>query len=449
MSNYLAIATVTAALRSLLVEHAASDIVGTDVTIKRPAAPSDGLSGPAINIYMYQATPNHPWSNRDLRAQRPNGDLIKQSQTTLDLNYVLSFYGDESQLIPQKLLGSTIRTLIDYPLLSQDMIKGCVANAEILGLEDSTLANQLQIIRFVPNPITTQDLSQIWSTFFQVPYSLSFICQATAVQIEGKKEGRAALPVRRRVVSIAKSRPTIKKIDLQEHKRPITLASDLVVRGQQLMELDHTEVRIGKSRIRPKSVQNNQLLLQFSQLTDSEIAELRPGVQGLQIFQTESLSPQDLGHPRSEMRSVESNVIPIVLCPTIVNGSEGISKIYIEENFSDDRLFGLLSVQTDLLISPQQKAFLLLNCISSGKSRSSNGRSNNDGTYIFRAKHRHEDTRLLNFEIENVCRGKFLVRIQVDGAESPLLHNGKRYTGPLVTLETVETTIHSGQTISR
>lgn len=427
MSNYLAIATVTAALKSLLIEHVGPDIIGADVTTKRPTAPSGGVAGPSINIYMYQVSPNQAWSNRDVRTRRPQEGLIKHGQAALDLSYLFSFYGDESQLIPQKLLGSTIRTLIDNPQLDQQTIRDSIASSEVLGLDETTLEDQIQLVKFVPSVTASEPLSQVWSTFCQVPYSLSFVYQATAVLIEGKQTGRAALPVRRRAISVAQNRPVIEKIDPQSPAKAITLASSLVVRGQQLTDhgdANSTAIRIGNSYVRPKVAQASQILLQFPQLTDIEIAALRPGVQGLQVVQmAESSSPGRFWKPKKPESTMESNVVPFVLCPTIVDGSRGLIKSNIFQDFIGNSFSGLLLVKTDLAISADQRVFLLLNRISGESAK-------DEDNYIFSAVHRDSDTTLLEFALSKVTRGEFLVRIQVDGAESPLIHNGERYSGP-------------------
>lgn len=427
MSNYLAIATVTAALKSLLIEHVVPDVIGSDITTKRPAPPSGGIAGPSINIYMYQVSPNQAWSNKDVRNRRPQGNLIRHGQAALDLSYLFSFYGDESQLIPQKLLGSTIRTLVDHPQLNQQMIRDSIGNSDVLGLDDTTLDDQVQLVKFVPNA-TDEPLSQVWSTFCQVPYSLSFVYQATAVLIDGKQTGRAALPVRRRVVSVTQSRPVIETVDPQPATKPVTLASSLIVRGQQLTGSGDTAIRIGDSYVHPKAANTNQLLLQFPQLTDEEIAALRPGVQGLQAIQTTAPSARNrIWQPKKLDSTIESNVVPIVLCPTIVGGNKGLVPVNISQDFIGNCFSGSLVVKTDLTVADDQRVFLMLNRLD-GESEQ------DEDNYIFKAVRRDGDTNLLEFVLSKVTKGTFLVRIQVDGAESPLIENAKGYSGPSLTI---------------
>lgn len=418
MSNYLAIATVTAALQNLLIKHVKPDMYGTSITTQRPEAPSGDVVGPGVNIYMYQATPNQAWRNKDLRTRRPKGDLIKHGLAALDLNYLFSFYGDETQLVPQRLLGSTIRTLVDYPLLTHEMIRNGIDSSRVQDLETSTLEDQVQLVRFIPSSMTTEDLSRIWSTFFQVPYSLSFAYQATAVLMQGNKAGKASLPVRRRMASVTQNRPVVERIEQQPLEQPLTLSSSLIIHGRQLMGGARTEVRLGNSQIVPKAIQETQLLVQFSELGDEAIEALRPGVQGLQVVQTSMPAPGSVWEP-----AIESNVMPVVLCPTIVE--DGITIVSLDGEFRGDAYTGIVSVKLDLSVSLQQRAYLMLNRMTGEGTQ----------TYIFRAQRRQEDTRLLSFSIDNVDKGDFLTRVQIDGAESPLVDDDERFTGPLLSID--------------
>src|SRR5947199_7168098 len=107
MSNFLAIATVTATLRQLLENTAAKDVTDHEVmvTTERPSGTVSGAEDPRtrINIYLYQVTPNAAWRNADLPTRRSDGSLIQRPQVALDLHYMISFYGDESQLVSQRL----------------------------------------------------------------------------------------------------------------------------------------------------------------------------------------------------------------------------------------------------------------------------------------------------------------------------------------------------------
>ena len=89
MSNYLAIATVTAALQTKLIK-AAEVVDEAVVTTSRPNG-NDGAVTPAINIFLYQVIPNAAYRNCDLPTRRSNGHLAQRPQAALTLHYLLSF----------------------------------------------------------------------------------------------------------------------------------------------------------------------------------------------------------------------------------------------------------------------------------------------------------------------------------------------------------------------
>jgi hypothetical protein len=61
MSNYLAVATVTAALHRLLQATAGADVPGATVTTDRPETSTNGGQSPTVNIYLYQVVPKCGW----------------------------------------------------------------------------------------------------------------------------------------------------------------------------------------------------------------------------------------------------------------------------------------------------------------------------------------------------------------------------------------------------
>lgn len=435
MSNFLAIATVTAALQRLLQEGIREDVPGAMVTTNRPENPGTTSQTVGVNIYMYQATPNTAWRNADLRTRRPKGDLIKHGQAALDLYYLLTFYGNEQELEPQRLMGSAIRTLVDQPTLTQALIQETISQPNTTFLSNSTLGDQVQLIQFIPSAMTTEELSRIWSVFFQIPYSLSFAFQGTAVLIQGEKPGKIALPVRKRQFFVSPVRPVIEKVELEKFRsrgeqledvedveevrqvEPLTRSSNviLIIKGRRLRG-EKTIVRIGRVEITPQTATEDEVRVQLSSLSPQESSLLRAGVQGIQVvhqFQGQVMAPDS---------EVESNVLPLVLCPKILNGSEGVAMLNAEEQ-DEDIYRGHITAQIDVTIAPEQRVYLLLNGVENPK------------TYIFKAPRRTSNANLIEVSIQNVIAGAYLVRVQVDGAESPLLvDQDDQYSGPMVTI---------------
>ncbi|MEL6166722.1 MAG: DUF4255 domain-containing protein, partial [Cyanobacteria bacterium J06628_3] len=160
MSNHLAIATVTATIQRIVQAAVQEDIDGTVVTTARPDNQDGGTAQPRVNIYMYQATPNPAWRNSDLRTRRPKGELIKQAQAGLNLYYLMTFYGNDSELEPQRLLGSTLRTLVDQPILTPEMIQETINSSRYSSyLRDSNLAEQVERVSITPTKMNTEELS--------------------------------------------------------------------------------------------------------------------------------------------------------------------------------------------------------------------------------------------------------------------------------------------------
>ncbi len=203
MSNYLAIATVTAAISRTLQAAVGADVPGAVVTTVRPDGPGSGVPDTGVNIFLYQVTPNAHWRNNDLPTRRPDGTLVQRPQVALDLHYLLSFYGNEVNLEPQRLLGSTIRTLHAKPVLTRQDIQNTV-NA-IGFLSDSNLAEEVELVKFVPLSLNLEELSKLWSVFFQTTYVLSVAYQASVVLISADQRPTVAQPVREPVIQVQPS----------------------------------------------------------------------------------------------------------------------------------------------------------------------------------------------------------------------------------------------------
>ena len=204
MSNYLAIATVTAALSRVLQAVIGADVPGAIATTVRPDGPNSGVPDTGVNIFLYQVTPNPHWHNNDLPTRRPDGAVVQRPQVGLDLHYLLSFYGTEAELEPQRLLGSTVRTLHAKPVLTRQDIQNTV-NA-ISFLNDSDLAEEVESVKFTPIPLNLEELSKLWSVFFQTPYVLSMAYQASVVLISADVRPALAQPVREPFIQV---QPTV------------------------------------------------------------------------------------------------------------------------------------------------------------------------------------------------------------------------------------------------
>jgi len=411
MSNYLAIATVTAALVQILQPAAGAAVSGATVTNVRPDSTGSGTPGARVNIYLYQVTPNAAWRNADLPTRDSNGQLVQRPRVALDLHYLLTFYGDETQLEPQRMLGNVSLALHQQPVLTRQMIRNTIASPTFPFLAASNLADDVELVKFTPTTLSLEESSKLWSVFFQVQYTLSVTYQGTVVLIESDESPQPALPVLERDLYVVPFRhPNIEQVISQAGaNQPILATSTLNILGRQLRG-DVTQVRVaGGAPVTPQDVSDTQIVLPLASLPANS---LRAGVQGAQVIQ-----PMLMGKPPVPHVGIESNVAAFVLRPTITAASAPDS--------------AHVTVQTNLVIGKDQRVLLMLNRVAGGAP----------AAFSFVAGSRTTDANSITVAIAGVAAGDYLVRVQIDGAESllqvdtnPASPTFNQFIGPKVTI---------------
>ena len=217
MSNHLAIAAATRTLAQVLDEQLTRDFDGAHVLPGRPDAAAGDDADPEVRLFLYRIEPSSSWRTTALPTRSPTGQLYERPQIALSLHYLITFIGNEAALEPQRMLGTIVRTLNARPLLSRAEIESMVQAAVAedpnhpLGLAD--LAEQPEIVRLSPLPLTLDELSNLWSTFFQAPYRLSVAYEASVVILTTDEAPTRALPVRdRRLFTTTMLRPAIQRV---------------------------------------------------------------------------------------------------------------------------------------------------------------------------------------------------------------------------------------------
>ncbi|MCG8362269.1 MAG: DUF4255 domain-containing protein [Pseudanabaenales cyanobacterium] len=406
MSNHLAFATVTATLQRSFQAAVQNDVEGARVTTVSPSEIGNGTPETGVNIFLYQVITNPALHNIDATPFRTKGNPVKR-QSAMDLYYIFSFYGNNNELAPQRLLGSVVQTLNDQRVISEQMLWDACADSTYTFLRDSDLANQVQQITLLPLNLDVEELSKTWSVFFQTPYVLSVAYKALVVLVEGKKSKPRGLPVRdRRFGGMATfpSQPRIEKVESQAGPLETILAdSTLLIKGRQLKGEHYTQVRIGGIEITPAEVSDTQIALPLTTLPQSA---LRAGVQSLQVIHPITLV--NLVDPHQYRAGTESNVTPFVLRPQITH----ISVSDIEET-DDERRNANILVEVNVILGASQRAVLAMNEFSISSPTA----------YMFDIPKRHADTGQVTFPVQEVEPGEYLVRLLIDGAESQLTYD--------------------------
>jgi hypothetical protein len=217
MSNFQAIATVTATITHLLgaVTGIPADVPGTAVTAKPPdvvvgGAPSDGL-----NVYLYQVNLNMGYRNLDQPARNSSGDLVKRPRLGLNLHYLITATADgNDDLKAQLILASAMRILHENPVLTSGLMQAAISTqSEIKG---SDLDNQIEQVKITPLMLSLEEITKLWSSFFQTNYRVSTAYEVTVILLDSELSTKPSLPVvAPQISAMPLNAPVIQKIDPQ------------------------------------------------------------------------------------------------------------------------------------------------------------------------------------------------------------------------------------------
>lgn len=402
MSNHYAIATVTATLQQLLDKAVGLDLPGAHASIVSPESGTAGLADPGVNLFLYQATANGAWRNEDLPTRSSDSRRVQRSRVGIDLYYLFTFYGAEAQFEPQRVLATVIRELHAKPVLTRPQVEAALTAYPALA--PSNLATNGELVKFTQLPISLEELSKLWSVFFQTTYHLSIVYQGTVVVLDSEDSFSSPLPVRARNLYVETLRePLIESVVAASGDGDPILAGGAVrIRGQRLADVDVDVLVDGDQAV-------------VTTVTDTEITATPPpiaaGVHGLVVEH-----PRSMGSPPLAHGGVKSGVFPFVLAPSV----HKTGAAYDITPAAPD-----VQVGVDPVVGKDQRVALVLNeLVTTGAH-----------AYTFVAPPRPADTSTLTFTTVGVVPGSYLVRIQVDGADSPLdVSPAGTYSEPRVTL---------------
>jgi uncharacterized protein DUF4255 len=426
VSNSLAIATTTVVLGQV-IQSGLGEVTGGTVTTGRPGAKENGVPSPEANVFLFQVTPNAALRNADLPTRTTNGDLRTRPQLALDLHYLITFYGNDTTLEPQRLLAGAMSALHAQPHVTREAIQAIVDAAPGAPVEDprryllgTDLGDQVERIAFTPEALDLEELSRLWSTLFGIPYALSVAYRASVVLIEAELTPKPALPVRLGKLHVVQlRRPVVESVTAEDGPdEPIVAGTAVLVRGRRLRG-EGTRLRVGGTVVSPppEAVGDTEIRAVLSPPLFAA-GTLRAGVQGAQVVQL-----LELGEPPTPHRGVESNVEAFVLRPTLASTAvSGVTGAGTEPRSAT------VTVVADPPIGTRQRVVLLLDELAGTAAHS------------FEAPMRKLDTDPVEVPVADVAAGTYLVRIQVDGAESLLEAetapgpNQGRFVNPTLTI---------------
>lgn len=415
MSTANAIGAVTKVLVNLVEEGlkaaSLSGIVGSDVTVSALSPQRVDLSGASdpnqLNFFLYLALPNSGGSGFDLPTRDSAGARVKNTPLALDLYYLATAYGADD-FFAEIILGHAMQVLHENPILARDAIRAKLKPSAIptnpeLALADSGLADQAEQLKVSSEKLTTEEISRLWSAF-GAEYRPSVAYRVTVVLIEARASTKTALPVLQRGVYVRQlSSPLIERIAAKSavdqpalEAQPILPGYILVLAGKRLLG-EITRIVLDGEKIDAPDAFINDDHIGFPLP-----ASLRAGPHGVQIAHDIAM-----GSPLTAHTGTESNVLafllrPVIAAPVTATGTQ-------------------ITVKFNPLVTATQKLRILLNELAPPAGRAAFAFSFsapvNNGIDITGGG---TETDTVVFDYRGVPAGDYLVRVQVDGAESVL-----------------------------
>jgi hypothetical protein len=348
---------------------------------------------------------------------------LKNTPLALDLYYLATAYGS-SDFFTEIILGHAMQVLHENPILARETIRaklkpGAGASNAETALAECGLADQTEQVKVSPEKLSTEEISRLWSAL-GAEYRPSVAYRVTVVLIEARVSTRTPLPVLQRGVYVRTLRsPLIERLGAKPAIDQPVLENQPILPGYILM--------LGGKRLRGEVT---RVLLDGEKI-DTPEAFISDDYLGFQLPATLRAGPHvvqiahevDMGSPLTPHTGTESNVLSFLLRPVITPPVTAT----------------LNTIKVKFLppVTPTQKLRILLNEMAPPAGRApfafSFSAPVNNGIDVAGGD---SETDTIEFEYRGVPAGEFLVRMQVDGAESVLQTDPVSgvFTGPKVTL---------------
>jgi len=406
MSNSLAISAVTLTLRHLIDTALQEAVPATTPAEVKPSgsiqvttlpldkARDKDANGNQVNLFLYLTALNAAWRNQDLPRQARPGE-ISSPPLALDLYYLITAYAENNnELTSEFLLARAMRAMHDNALLMPVDLSSALAASE--------LHDQIERVRTTPQPLSLEEMSKLWMTF-QTPYRLSVAYQVSVVLIETSRRKRTALPVRAPNLYLSTfRRPILESVDPQ-----VVLPGDALTIAGQNLDIDALKVKFGTVLEDPTSAAPLKLVATVP-------AAVRAGVNTVQVVQELLLGTPPVAHPGA---GFASNVAAFVVAPKITTA--GPITVAAGANLS-------LSVAPPVGREQRVELFVGDQSIPLPARDVNAPATTSNLTFLIPA---------------GATPGSYLLRVQVDGANSPLdvdtnpaSATFNQYIGPTVTI---------------
>jgi hypothetical protein len=150
-------------------------------------SPADDISdaNPLIHLYLYGVSHSPFVENADFI--RPTSSRVQAPPVGLKLFYLITPYGS-GQLQIQMTLGDIIRTFHERPIIPPSDF-------------DGDLVGTTEELRVIPEPLTLEQITELWRAFDGRSYRLGVAYEVSLVLIDSRVQ-RSVLPVEERVLKV-------------------------------------------------------------------------------------------------------------------------------------------------------------------------------------------------------------------------------------------------------
>ena len=420
-------AVMTARINARLVAADVGAVVGAFTVTSGPpdmVRPSPGGADPTqLNLFLHQVTPNATFRNADQSARGRDGRLERRPAFAVDLHYLMTAYGAQA-LFAEALLGHAAILFHEEPVLSRDAIRSALVPPVPAPVAAAGLDEQVDLIRISPEAISLEEMSRMWSAL-DAHYRPSLAYRVSVVLLESALSPGTALPATRRSF---RAIPTLgaQLVALRAAAGPaqtLTMADTLVVEGAGLAA-DGLSLMFGELAHVPAPDQVRASAITLA-LTDLATAPL-PG-----LVPVRAVIATPLGDPPVPHGALSSNTLALPLAATFTHAVTPVSSRVVDGVTYHS---GDLTLTTVPAIGIRQRVELTMNRRGAGPGvppRAYSFAPPRDNGVVPPA----ETTTTLVIRYTDVAAGEYLLRLRVDGVDSPLgTDAGGAFASPSVTL---------------
>ena len=427
MSDGYAVAAITAVLRARINARLVANDVGSVVgAFSVSSMPPDLITGSAnadptqLNLFLHQVTPNVTYRNADQPNRSASGEVARRPVLVLDLHYLMTAYGAQA-LFAEVLMGHAALLLHEEPVLSRRHIRDALQPPIPAAIAASGIDEQVELIRISPEAISSEEMSRMWSAL-DAQFRLSMAYKVAVAFIESDSAPGAALPATRRLIRVI---PTLgarlASVSAQGGDgQALTMADTAFIEGTSLATdglslrfgaIDHTPA---PSQVRPTSI-----VLPLADLATPPLPGLVP---------LSAVISLELGDPPVPHGALISNTVALPLAATFTHALTPDTERVVD---GVTYRSGDLTLTTTPPIGARQRVSLALNRLGGTTPRQYSFDAPRDNGVTPPA----ETTAQIVFRYTDVAAGDYLMRLRVDGVDSPLGVDGAgNFDSPQVTI---------------